>query len=338
MLRLSGFILLFFFLFSCTQTPPRKPEPIKFQGEAQGTYYAITYFDQENRNFQADVDSILHDFDLSVSLWVPNSIISRVNNNDTSVVLDKYFLENFNLSHEVSVATNGSFDCTVAPLVKAWGFGFDETRHIDQHIIDSIEEFVGFGKVSIENGKIVKKDPRISIDFNAIAQGYSVDLIGAYLESKGIANYLADIGGEVKGKGEKTDGSFWMVGIEKPAANQDAERTLKAVVTLKNKSIATSGNYRKYYEENGIRYSHTIDPKTGYPVQHSLLSASVMAENTAVADAYATAFMVMGFEKSREFLENQKNLEAFFIYSDNAGVTQTYLTNGFRKALSKEFE
>jgi FAD:protein FMN transferase len=330
------YIFLASILVSCTHV--QKQVPVKLQGETQGTYYSITYFDNENRDFQKEIDSILHDFDLSVSLWVPNSIISKVNNNDTSVILDKYFIDNFNLSEEVSQATGGSFDCTVAPLVKAWGFGFDETKQVDQHIIDSIEKFVGFQKVRLENTRIVKEDPRMSIDFNAIAQGYSVDVISAFLENNGIKNYLIDIGGEVKGKGQKPDGSFWMVGIEKPAANQDSERALKAVVALKNKSIATSGNYRKYYEENGIRYSHTIDPKTGYPVQHSLLSASVMADNTAVADAYATSFMVMGFEKSRDFVENHKNLDAFFIYSDDDGVVQTYLTNGFRKALNKEFE
>jgi len=313
-------------------------EPVKFQGEIQGTYYAITYFDTENRDFQAEIDSILHDFDLSVSLWVPNSIISKVNNNDTSVVLDQYFIDNFNLSQKVALATNGNFDCTVAPLVKAWGFGFDDTKHVDKKIVDSINVFVGYQKVEIAEGKIVKEDPRMSIDFNAIAQGYSVDVIGDYLENEGVQNYLIDIGGEVKGKGQKPDGSDWMVGIEKPAANKDSERTLKAIVRLKNKSIATSGSYRKYYEENGIRYSHTIDPKTGYPVEHTLLSVSVMANNTAVADAYATAFMVMGFDKSRGFVENHDGLEAFFIYGNKSGVLHSYITHGFRLALSEEFK
>ena len=194
------FILLFTFLASCTQQ--HNFEAVKLQGETQGTYYSITYYDNENRGFQSEIDSLLRDFDLSVSLWVPNSIISKVNNNDTSVVTDKYFIENFNLSHEVAIATNGSFDCTVAPLVKAWGFGFDETKHVDQHIIDSVKEFVGFEKVSIAEGKVFKEDQRVSIDFNAIAQGYSVEVVGAFLESKNIHDYLVDIGGEVKGKGQ----------------------------------------------------------------------------------------------------------------------------------------
>jgi thiamine biosynthesis lipoprotein len=333
---ISVIITAVVFLYSCTQT--QKPEPVKFQGETQGTYYSIIYYDKESRNFQSEIDSLLYKFDLSVSLWVPNSIISRVNNNDSAVVLDKYFIDNFNLSQEVSAATGGSFDCTVAPLVKAWGFGFDETRHVDRQIIDSIKAFVGFEKVSLAEGKIIKADPRMSIDFNAIAQGYSVEVLATFLESRGVENYLVDIGGEIKGKGIKSDGSSWMVGIEKPSAEMDSERTLKAILALKNKSVATSGNYRKFYEENGIRYSHTIDPKTGFPVQHSLLSVSVMAENTAIADAYATAFMVMGFERAREFVENQNNLDAFFIYSDESGNSQTYLTPGFRKALAQELE
>ena len=335
-MRKFSFIFFIVLLAACTQQ--QKLELVKLQGETQGTYYSITYFDNEKRDFQKEIDSVLHDFDMSVSLWVPNSIISKVNNNDTSVVLDEYFIGNFNLSEEVSLATNGAFDCTVAPLVRAWGFGFDETKHVDKHIIDSIEEFVGYQKIKLENGRLVKEDPRMSIDFNAIAQGYSVDVIANFLESKGINNFLIDIGGEVRGKGQKPDGSYWNVGIEKPAANQDSERSLKAIVALKNKSIATSGNYRKYYEENGVRYSHTIDPKTGNPVQHSLLSASIMADNTAVADAYATSFMVLGLEKSRDFIENHKNLDAFFIYSDSTGANQTFMTSGFKQALEKEFQ
>lgn len=335
-MRKFFFLTLIVTLFSaCTQQ--QKIEPVKLLGETQGTYYAITYFDTERRDFQTEIDSILRDFDLSVSLWVPNSIISRINNNDTTVIPDEYFIDNFALSQEIAITTNGSFDCTVAPLVKAWGFGFDETKHVDKQIIDSILEFVGYQKVTLSGGKIRKEDQRTSIDFNAIAQGYSVDIIGKYLESKEIQNYLVDIGGEVKAKGQKPDGSDWMVGIERPAASKNSERTLKAIVRLKNKSIATSGSYRQYYEENGMRYSHTIDPRSGYPVEHTLLSVSVMTDNTAIADAYATAFMVMGFEKAREYVENQKNMDALFLYSDNSGVVNSYLTNGFRLVLSEEF-
>jgi thiamine biosynthesis lipoprotein len=284
------FIILIF-LGSCKP----EPRPERVQGAAQGTYYSIIYFDQQHRNLKPQIDSLLDAFDRSVSLWVPQSILSRVNRNEDPVILDKWFTDNFNYSQQVAKATNGAFDCTVEPLVQAWGFGFDESTNVDTAIVDSLMEFTGYQKVKIVANKIVKSDDRLKIDFNAIAQGYSVDVVAAFLEKKGIDNYLIDIGGEVKAKGEKPGGKPWRVGIEKPAEHKEDDRVLKAVIGLKNRSVATSGSYRKYYEKNGIRYSHTIDPKTGYPVKHSLLSVSVVAGNTALADAYATSFMVMGF-------------------------------------------
>ena len=332
--KLSFVFLLL--LFSCTLD--KDAIPVKLNGKAQGTYYSITYFDNENRDFQNEIDSILTSFDQSVSLWVPNSVLSRVNRNDTSVIIDQYFEDNFQLAKQVSEATNGAFDFTVAPLVKAWGFGFDDNKKVDKQIIDSLLLLVDYKNVELKNGKVKKSDSRITFDFNAIAQGFSVDVISAWLESKNVLNYLVDIGGEVKAKGSKPDGSFWKVGIEKPAQNKTDTRNLKAVVELKNSSIATSGNYRKYYEEDGIRYSHTIDPKLGYPVQHSLLSVSVLTNNTGLADAYATSFMVWGFKKSRAFVESVPELEAFFIYSDASGNYQTYATKGFQEIITKEFE
>jgi len=334
---MSRLYILFSFILLLTISCSKQQEPVKFSGETQGTYYSIIYYDGRQRDFQHEVDSILHDFDISVSLWVPNSIISRINRNEPDVKPDKYFIDNFNLSEEVADRTNGAFDLTVGALVRAWGFGFDEKKHENDQIVDSILQFTGYKKVHLENGKVVKDDERTTFDFNAIAQGYSVDVIGNFLYSKGVHNYLVDIGGEVKGKGHKPDGSYWRVGIEKPAQHKDDPRDLKAVIELKNRSVATSGNYRKFYIENGIRYSHTIDPKTGRPVQHSLLSASVMADSTAVADAYATSFMVMGLEKSITFLKDNKDLEAFFIYSDENGNYQIYVTDGFKSFIREEF-
>lgn len=322
-------------LFSCNHHTPK--EPIRFMGEAQGTYYSIIYFDDQQRDFQFEVDSILKAFDQSLSLWVPNSLISRVNQGDTAIQVDPFFTDNFKIALDVAEITNGAFDPTVGNLTRAWGFGFDASKNVDKNIIDSILEFTGYQKVRIENGYFIKDDPRISIDFNAIAQGYSVDLIGHFLEVEGIENYLVDIGGEVKAKGNKPDGTKWKVGIEKPAENMDDPRDLKAVVQLKNQSIATSGNYRKFYEEDGIRYSHTIDPASGYPVQHSLLSVSVLADNAAIADAYATAFMVMGLEKAIKFIEENPVLEAFFIYTDEERKYQTSMSEGFRAVISVEY-
>jgi thiamine biosynthesis lipoprotein len=307
-------------------------------GEAQGTYYSIIYFDDEKRDFQHEIDSILRGFDQSVSLWVPNSIISKVNRNDTSVVLDNYFIENFSLAKEIAEETDGAFDLTVGSLVRAWGFGFDAEKKVDEGIIDSILQFTGYKKVALQNGKVIRSDVRTTFDFNAVAQGYSVDQLGMYLENMGIDNYLVDIGGEVRGRGKKPDGSSWKVGIEKPAFEADDSRDLKAVIALDDKSIATSGNYRKFYEENGLKYSHTIDPTTGYPVRHSLLSVSVLAENTAIADGYATAFMVMGLEKAKAHLNLNPELQAFFIYSAPDGSYKTYQTDGFNEVITRKFE
>ncbi len=321
-------------LVSCTP----KQKAIHVIGTAQGTYYSILYYDQQQRNLKPKIDSLLDAFDQSVSLWVPQSVLSRINNNDSSVVPDQWFIDNFNYSQQVAKATGGAFDCTVEPLVDAWGFGFDEATHIDTAIVDSLMQFVGYQKIKLTNNKIIKSDLRVKIDFNAIAQGYSDDVVAQFLENRGIQNYLIDIGGEVKAKGKKPDGTLWRVGIEKPAEHKEDDRVLKAVIGLKNLSVATSGSYRKYYEKNGVRYSHTIDPKTGYPVKHSLLSVSVLNNNTALADAYATAFMVMGFEKARNFVEHDSTLEAFFIYSDSTGRNKTYGTKGFNKLILEEFK
>jgi len=306
---------------------------IRFAGEAQGTYYAITYFGNDTIVHKNEVDSLLNAFDLSVSVWVPESIISKFNNNDPGAEMNQHFREIFKQSKKIWKNTNGAFDITVGPLVNAWGFGFKNKIQVNQQVIDSLLPLVDFEAVRIENGKLVKDNPGIAIDFNAIAQGYSVDLLGGFLESRGIQNYLVDIGGEVLAKGTKPGGKNWVVGIEKPTDNANAARTLKATVEILNQAIATSGNYRKFYEENGIRYSHTIDPRTGYPVKHQLLSASVMADSASIADGYATALMVMGPDKSKEFLKNNPNLEAYLIYSDQDGNYRTWASDKFKKLI-----
>lgn len=331
-------ILIFLIVLSFACNRSEKPTKVALLGEAQGTYYSIVYFDKDARDFQFEIDSILTDFDNSVSLWVPNSILSRVNNNDSSVRLDNYFIDNFRISKEVAQQTNGNFDFTIGTLVKAWGFGYDHTKTINNHMVDSLLSYTGHQKVKLENGKIIKENPEISFDFNAVAQGYSVDLIGEFLEKQNITNYLIDIGGEVKAEGSKPDNSKWKIGIEKPAQNKTDSRDLKAIAELTNISIATSGNYRKFYEEDGIRYSHTINPKTGYPAKNRLLSVSVLHKSTAYADAYATAFMVMGYRDAKIFVENNNSIEAFFIFTTEKGEYETYSTNGFRNNITEEFE
>jgi thiamine biosynthesis lipoprotein len=315
--------------FSC-QAPPKK---VAFQGQAQGTYYAVTYFDSKERNLQVQIDSILRAFDMSVSIWKPESIISKVNRGDSSAKADAWFREIFSLSVDVARKTDGAFDFTIGPLVNAWGFGFKGKMKMDSTLVDSLRQLVDYTKVRLEGDKVYKENENMQFDFNAIAQGYAVDVLGAFLETRGINNYLVDIGGEVLGKGSKPDGQAWLVGIENPAADSLSERSVNTRIRLENKAVATSGNYRKYYEKDGLRYSHTIDPENGYPVRHNLLSVSVLADDCASADAYATAFMVMGFEKAREFIENQSELEAFFIMDGGSGIYQTYATKGFEAVM-----
>ena len=260
-----------------------------------------------------------------------------VNNNDTTVRTDSVFNAIFRKSMEISENTSGAFDITVGPLVNAWGFGFTSRIKVNQHVLDSLLPLVNYKAVKLNGTRVVKGKPGIKLDYNAIAQGYSVDEIGRFIASKGIENYLIDVGGEVLARGKKPDGSSWNVGVEKPAANAGDARELKAVVKLEDKALSTSGNYRKYYEENGVRYSHTIDPKTGYPVKHSMLSASVIASDCITADAYATAFMVMGLERSKSFLAGHPELLVYFIYSGSKGEMLSYSSPGFKQFIETQY-
>ena len=286
-------------LVSCTE------EKINIIGEAQGTYYSISFFTSDESINKDVIDKLLSDFDNSASNYKKGSIISKVNNN-TDVELDDVFIGNYNMAMKISNETNGDFDITVRPLVQAWGFGSIDAKDMDSVIVDSIMEFVGYNKVSIKDGKVIKKDSRLKLDFDAIAQGYSVDVICKYLQDKGIENYLVDIGGEVFASEFKQDLKNWKVGIETPTDSAKYGDNLSAIVSLSNRGMATSGNYRKFYVKDGIKYSHTINPKTGYPIASRLLSATVITDKTAIADAYATAFMVMGLEKTKAFLDQHK--------------------------------
>jgi len=326
-------LLLVFVLSSCRQR--KEPVLVKIGGETQGTYYAITYFADDSINLQPAVDSLLHRFDSTASTYKPNSIISLMNNNDESVRADEMFTVIFQKAMEVSGKTNGAFDITVGPLVYAWGFGLSNRLNMDQHIVDSLLPLVGYHKVILNNGKLIKTDPRIRIDYNAIAQGYAVDVVGAFFDSKGIQSYLIDIGGEVLARRTKPGGEKWSVAIEMPTKTADDERTIQAIVSLQDMAISTSGSYRKFYEENGVRYSHTIDPSTGYPVKHSTLSVSVLAKDCMTADAFATAFMVMGVEKGKEYLKKHPKLDVYFIYTAPDGSLKSYYTKGFEKLLKK---
>jgi len=303
------------------------------EGEAQGTTYHITYVDDQQRNFHAEITQILADFDQSVSTYQPNSLISRINKNDTTVEVDAYFTACFIKAKEIWKNTNGAFDPTVYPLVNAWGFGPGKKQHIEQQLIDSILTFVGFEKIELLGNKIVKTDPRVALDFNAFAQGYSVDVISAFLSSQQISSYIVEIGGEVYAKGTQPSGENWIVGIEQPIDNKVDSNPLIIGAILENKAIATSGNYRRFIVENGVKYAHHIDPKTGYPTKNNLLSASVFSSSCIASDANATGILVMGLEEAKRFLTLRPELQVYLIYSDESGAYQVYQTPGLATIL-----
>jgi FAD:protein FMN transferase len=332
-MKRTAFFLCLNLLVSCWSFAQK--EPVKLSGYAQGTTYHITYFDKKNKDYQPEIEKLLADFNKSVSLWDTNSIISRVNKNDPTVVLDEYFRVCFNKCLEVSKATDGAFDATVGPLVSGWGFSFKKKARMDSSMVDSLLKFVGWQMVELKDNTVIKKYPEIKLDFNALAQGYTVDLVSRLLESKKINSYCVEIGGEVYAKGKKPDGKNWKVGIEKPIDNPEGEDPLKAIVILENKALNTSGNYRKFYIENGIRYSHEINPKTGYPAHNSLLSATVLASDCMTADAYATAFMVMGLERSKQFLSSHPELLAYLIYSGKNGSYQVWESPDLQKLVTE---
>jgi thiamine biosynthesis lipoprotein len=323
----------FSFIFLCLTFLKAKQEPMRIEGLAQGTSYHITYFDSKNRDLQPEIEKILTDFDKSVSTYVPTSIISRVNSNDKKVTVDKYFIACFNKAKEVWKNTNGAFDPTVYPLVNAWGFGPGKKQKIEKSKIDSILKFVGFNLIELKGNKVIKKDPRVSLDFNAFAQGYSVDVVSEFLNSKGITSYIVEIGGEVYARGKKPNGDNWKIGIEKPIDNKESSNAYKAFVKLENLAIATSGNYRRFVIEDGVKYHHHIDPKTGYPTKNNLLSASVFTKECISSDANATGILVMGLDKAKEFLATHPELQAYLIYSDDKGNYQVYETEGLKAIL-----
>jgi thiamine biosynthesis lipoprotein len=331
LLFLTSILLVFF--SSCKE----KPVYSNFTGFAQGTTYRIVFENAGKFNpsdLQADVTKILHDFDMSLSLYEDSSVLSRINRNETTVP-DSFFSEVFIRSKEISQLTAGAFDVTVGPLVKAWGFGPDARKEFTESKRDSLLKLIGMEKVELRKGAIIKSDTRISLDFNAIAQGYSVDVLSHYFDELGIKSYLVEIGGEVRVKGDK-GGAMWRIGIDKPIDNNMIPGDeLQAIVLLKDRSLATSGNYRKFYVENGIKYSHTIDPKTGYPAKNQLLSATIIADECATADGIATACMVMGKDKSIEFMDLHPEFEAYLIYSDDTGNFKTWTSEKLKEYISE---
>lgn len=323
-------------VLACNQKKIEK-KLVKLNGFAQGTTYSISYYDSLGRNLNSEIDSILNEFNSSLSIYDSNSVISKINRNDSSVKPDYYLLRVLEKSLEIANVTNGAFDPTVGTLVKTWGFGFKTNTVLSQHKIDSILTFTGYKKIALNNNIITKHDPRIKLDFNAIAQGYSVDIVSEFLEKRNIHSYLVEIGGEVRVKGKKDNDSLWSIGIEKPVDSINM-RELKAIAKLDNKSMATSGNYRKYFVENGVKYSHTINPLTGYPAKNTLLSATVIANDCMTADALATSFMVIGKDSTLEFIKRYKDkypVGIYLIYSNDKGNLNTFFSPEMAKYIEE---
>ena len=300
-----------------------------------GTVYKVTY--QCDQNLKAEIEAELKRFDGSLSPFNDTATITRINRNE-DIVPDTFFTNVFRRSMEISRETDGAFDITVAPLANAWGFGFKKGNFPDSAMIDSLLEMTGYEKVKLsDEGKVVKTDSRIMLSCSAVAKGYAVDVIAQLLKKKGIRNFMVDIGGEVVVHGQNPQNGPWRIGLNKAYCVYSAAislvvyQELQAVLQVTDLGMATSGNYRNYYYKDGKKYAHTIDPRTGYPVQHSILSATVIAKDCMSADAYATAFMVMGLEEAERVADAHPDIDACFIYTDEEGKLQTFLTKGMEK-------
>lgn len=331
--RILLFLAALLLFYKIMQRNEEKTQLFQVTGQTMGTVpYNVKYLTTEG-NYQAGIDSLLVAFNQSLSTYIPDSEISRFNKNDTLVHETPLFFPVLEESQRVFQVTEGAFDPTIGPLVNAWGFGPDEALlNMDSSRIDSLLQYVGFSKIDF-NTQYAAKPDGMYLDFSAIAKGYAVDLVSQYLEKKGISDYMVEIGGEVRTLGKNEKGKVWAIGIEDPMVTMDQQEIL-AIVQLNNRAVATSGNYRNYYEEDGKIYAHIIDPRTGYTSDHNLLSASVLASTCMRADAYATAFMVMGLEKAKALVDQNEELDAIFVYRDTAGEIQTQITKGISESIS----
>jgi FAD:protein FMN transferase len=336
-------ILLWLLILFCSCSEPER-QLFTMEAPTMGTTYKIAYIAQKPHVKQADIDSLLNVFNLSLSTYIDSSSISIINKTymaDSFFEIDKNFYEVFRISENVYGTTNGVFDPGVMPLVHFWGFGVRKNLEQDTTQLDSLRQLAGLRHFSAieKNGKyfIRKSNAYAQLDFNAVAQGYAGDVAADFFELKNITDYMIEIGGEVRCNGKNLRNTLWNIGIDKPENSNAQTRQLKATVLLDNKSLATSGNYRKFLQQEGKKYGHTINPKTGYPEVNTTLSVSVITRYCGYADAYATAFMVMGHEKAFEFAEATPDMEAYFIYSDEQGNMLSKETSGL-KSILKELE
>lgn len=326
--------VIFIFL-PCLFTGCKRTDFSSVDGFTQGSTYHIVYeasAANDPASVRAGLEALFASVDRSLSIYNDSSVISMINSN-ASDKTDTLFRDVFRLSRNVWEETGGAFDITVGPLVKAWGFGPDAIRNFDATKLPALLSLVGMEKVRLSNDRIIKQLPGMFIDMNAVAQGYTVDLVISYLKSRGITDCLVEVGGEVRSSGNKS-GEGWKVGIDKPVdGNNDPGRDMEAVLTLNDEALATSGNYRKFYIDNGIKYSHTIDPHTGYPARQTLLSATIVAPDCATADAYATACMVVGTEAAKTLIEKHPFLDGYLIWSDSNGNLKTWASERLKNSV-----
>lgn len=298
-----------------------------------GTTYHIAY--QCDSDLSAGIKAELEKVDVSLSPFNPQSIITAVNQNQ-DVKLNDMFLAVFQKAMSISEDTEGAFDITVAPIVNAWGFGFKNGKRPDRHQVDSLLQMVGYKKVKLRDGKVVKDDPRIMLDCSAIAKGFGTQVAADFLRHRGVKNFMVEIGGEIVTSGVNDNRLPWRIGVTKPVDDSlSVSQEMQTVLNVTDKAMATSGNYRNFYYEGGRKFAHTIDPKTGYPVQHSILSATVLADDCATADAYATSFMVMGLERAKKVLERHPELMAYFIYSDERGQNAVWFSPSMKDKIAE---
>lgn len=322
-------VVLLVLLQACRE--PEHKEEINYVGYAQGTSFQIKYLVNKEIDYQLSIDSLFSAVDQSVSSYDPNSLVSKVNQGNRAVSVDDIFLTVLEKAQDISNESNGYFDITVGPLTELWGFGLSKKHLLDSVKVDSALALIGFDSIAI-NKDTVEIPEGFKIDFNSIAQGYTVDLIALFLEGKGITNYMVEVGGEVRARGVNSKEKVWKIGVDKPLEDLDLADRFQMIINLKDASLASSGNYRKFWvdKETGTKYSHTIDPKTGYPSRNRLLGVSLIASNAMDADAYATLCMVMGLNKSIDFLRSKPNLEGYLIYTEENGEWGIYQTPGFK--------
>lgn len=326
-------IILLILITSCNSG--NEGEYYTIKGFTQGTTYRITYQHPTEYDLKGKVDSLLRQFDLSLSSYEPASIISRINLNE-EVATDTLFRTVFRESARVYQVTGGVFDITLGPVINAWGFGPGEQVDVDSAMVDSLLQFVGMDKVHLVGEEVKKSRPEVILNVNAIAQGFSVDVATQFLDGLGCKNYMVEIGGEIRTQGKSPRGSFWRIGVDRPEyGNMIPGDQLQVILTMHNRSLATSGNYRKFYEKDGVRITHSIDPSTGFPRASRLLSATILTKECMTADAYATSCMVMGLEKAKEFIESMPDTDAYLIYGDDDGTYQVWYSESLKKYIQE---